>query len=56
MSLLTTWTTAHVPPRPVTPEPRRPLEGPHPAWDCENCALLNPGSRKRCTDCGTRRD
>ncbi len=58
MSLLTTWTTAHVPSRTLTcpPEQRRPLEGPRPAWDCVNCAILNPGSRKRCTDCGTTRD
>ncbi|MCU1693440.1 MAG: hypothetical protein JWM64_2531 [Frankiales bacterium] len=59
MSLLTTWTTAHVPTRrtiPSAPEPRAPHDGPRPAWDCANCAVLNPGVRKRCTDCGTTRD
>lgn len=57
MSLMTTWTTAHVPPRPVVPEQLdRRHDGPQTAWDCGNCSLLNPGSRRRCTDCGTRRD
>ena len=57
MSLMTTWTTVHVPPLRLVPAPldlRR--DGPRPAWDCANCALLNAGSRTRCTDCGTRPD
>ncbi len=59
MSLLTTWTTTSVPARPVerdTLPAQRAHRGPRPAWDCANCSLLNPGARKRCTDCGTTRD
>ena len=57
MSLMTTWSTAHVPPHRLAPaqhDRRRAVS--RPAWDCTNCSLLNQGSRKRCTDCGTRRD
>lgn len=57
MSLMTTWTssTATAARRGV-PEQRAELRGPRPAWDCANCSMLNPGARKRCTDCGTTRD
>lgn len=55
MSLMTTWTTELVPPHRDLPEPREPLSGPRPAWDCTNCDLLNPGARKRCQECGTSR-
>lgn len=57
MSLMTTWTTDLVPPRRPVPDHvvDRPA-GPRTAWDCTNCALLNTGARKRCADCGTRRD
>ena len=24
-------------------------------WPCDNCTRVNPGDRKRCTDCGTSR-
>jgi RNA polymerase subunit RPABC4/transcription elongation factor Spt4 len=24
-------------------------------WPCDNCPRVNPGDRKRCTDCGTSR-
>lgn len=56
MSLMTTWTTAHVPHPAPPPERDERSAGPRPAWDCANCSLLNPGSRRRCTDCGTTRD
>ena len=59
MSLMTTWTTELVPTRRRVPEQldrRDPADGPRPAWDCANCSLLNHGGRKRCSDCGTRRD
>ena len=53
MSILTTWTSVRVPPRP--PQPRGELRL-RTAWDCHNCSALNPGLRKRCTECGTSRD
>ena len=57
MSLMTTWTTAHVPSRAAVPaQPDRRHDGHERFWDCANCSLLNLSSRKRCTDCGTRRD
>jgi hypothetical protein len=56
VSLMTTWTTSRVPPRPLVAEQRERPGTLRPAWDCVNCALLNPGTRKRCTDCGTTRD
>ena len=57
MSLMTTWTTAHVPPRAAVPLPLDGRHGePDRAWDCANCSSLNVASRKRCTDCRTRRD
>lgn len=58
MSLMTTWTTELVPSPSRVPEQldlRDRPDGVAAAWDCANCALLNPGARKRCTDCGTRR-
>lgn len=58
MSLMTTWTTSYVPPRRTDRldqlRPRDPAV--RPPWDCLNCSLQNPGARRRCTDCGTRRD
>ena len=56
MSLMTTWTTTHVPSRRDLLPPRGPLTGPRPAWDCANCDQENPGTRRRCGDCGTSRD
>lgn len=61
MSILTTWTSTAVDTRePSTlPGPQRDHRGrtgPRPAWDCVNCSVLNPGTRKRCADCGTTRD
>ena len=55
MSLLTTWTTVYVPTRRM-PADERPTAGPRPSWHCANCTVLNPGARRRCTDCGTTRD
>ena len=55
MSLMTTWTSTAVPHRPAS-ETSSSYDALHPAWDCANCDLLNPGVRRRCTDCGTRRD
>ena len=57
MSLMTTWTISTAPARPVPErDEHRHHDGPRPAWDCVNGSLLNPGSRRRCAACGTRRD
>jgi hypothetical protein len=56
VSLMTTWTTSRVPPLASLAEQRERPGRLRPAWDCANCSLLNPGARRRCTDCGTTRD
>ena len=54
MSLMTTWTTTHVPTRRDVPAQRSPRSA-RADWQCANCSRPNPGVRKRCTDCGTSR-